>query len=690
MSTVVEGQDVAVVEVPDCGRIPRSIVSSIHSALRRHPWLEWLIPAALCAVMFGQLLLSDRQLSQTADEATHLYSGYRYLKCGALDFSLEHPPLARIIAAAPLLPMNSAADCTPFEGNDVQQAAVGLIWFYSGNWPEALARARMAVFVFAVGLCLLVWMTARRMFGLTTAIVASLLLIFEPNVLAFGGLVMTDVPVTCLLLFAVFGFYLWAGNRTAPFLLLTGLATGLTLLAKHSGVVVLPILCVLAVVDAFIQHAGQRSTLHAAVRNLLAVALICAIALGIVWLGYGMRFAAYPGKVQLPEARQDATSTAARVLVAMKNYHALPEAYLEGLAGALSISSQSGPAFVAGRIYSQAPWFSTPFNLLIRSTTGSWLMIMASAFGLAIAFGQRRREVLFLLLPAGIFLAVCLRSSINVGVRYLLPIFPFLLIAVATGCVELAKRLRWMSYALPCLIVLHAASSLHAYPNYLSYANEFWGGPAKAYRYLPAIDWGQAYWQAKDYLDRHPADPCWLLTDWFWDPGPYGVRCQPVGWWFPIRIPPRLRGTVIVSSTLLTTIRPEQRQAVAPFMNGPPKDSIGGSALLVYAGDFDTRAAAGMLAFRRVLLSGEPLDAALQDANDAVALEPQSPHAHVVRCQMLAKSGQPYAGIAECESAIELAEGDPLNRAEWQSSHMIEATQELIRNIRAASNLPNP
>src|SRR5208282_5728308 len=211
-------------------------------------------------------------------------------------------------------------------------------------------------------------------------------------------------------------------------------------------------------------------------------------------------------------------------------------------------------AFVAGRIYSQAPWFSTPFNLLIRSTTGSWLMIMASAFGLAIAFGQRRREVLFLLLPAGIFLAVCLRSSINVGVRYLLPIFPFLLIAVATGCVELAKRLRWMSYALPCLIVLHAASSLHAYPNYLSYANEFWGGPAKAYRYLPAIDWGQAYWQAKDYLDRHPADPCWLLTDWFWDPGPYGVRCQPVGLWFPIRIPPRLRGTVIVSSTLLTTI----------------------------------------------------------------------------------------------------------------------------------------
>jgi len=60
-----------------------------------------------------------------------------------------------------------------------------------------------------VGLCVLVWVTARRMFGLTTALAASLLLIFEPNVLAWGSLVMTDVPVTCTLLFTVFAFHLW-------------------------------------------------------------------------------------------------------------------------------------------------------------------------------------------------------------------------------------------------------------------------------------------------------------------------------------------------------------------------------------------------------------------------------------------------------------------------------------------------
>lgn len=688
MPPIAEDQGVAVVHAPD--RVPTSVIGSISSALRKRRWLEWLIPAALCAVMLGQLLLSVRQLSQTCDEPTHLYAGYRYLKCGDLTISPEHPPLVRIVAAAPLLPLNFAINCAAFTRGDVGQALLGLDWLYSQNWPAALARARMAVSVFAVGLCLLVWITARRMFGLTTAVVASLLLIFEPNVLAYGSLVMTDIPVTCMLLFAVFGFYLWVKHRTAPFLLLTALASGLTLLAKHSGVVVVPILGVLAITDALTKPDGDRSKWQLMHRNLVAVALICLLAAGIVWAGYGMRFAAHTAVPQLQEPRPPATSASGRVLQKLEERHLLPQAYLEGFAGALVISNQSSVAFVAGKIYLHAPWFSTPFNFLIRNTAAMLAMILVAAFGLAITFRQRRRERLFLLVPAVFYLAVCIYASSNVSVRYLLPMYPFLLVAVAAGCVELANRVRWVQYAVPCLIVLHAASSLHAYPNYLSYANDLWGGPARAYKYEPWLDIGQAYPEAKVYLERHPTDPCWLLTDWYWDPGIYGVHCQPVGWWFSTQIPARLRGTIIVSSTLLTTLRPEPRQAVAPFMNDKPKDFIGGSALLVYEGDFDTLAAAGMSTWRNALLGSEPLGAALQDANAAVALVPKSPGAHVARCQILAKSGQPYAAIAECRTGIELAEGDPLTRAEWQQFHDFEVAEEAIRSIRAAYNVPNP
>jgi hypothetical protein len=285
---------------------------------------------------------------------------------------------------------------------------------------------------------------------------------------------------------------------------------------------------------------------------------------------------------------------------------------------------------------------------------------------------QHRRELLFLLVPASIYLAVCMRAGRIGGVRHLLPMLPFLLIFVAAGCVELAKSLRWVNYAVICLIVLHAASSVHAYPNYLTYANEFWSEPTTTYKF----DAGQGYIQARDYLVRHPADPCWLLTGWQWNPRVYGVSCQPIGYWFVRRIPPHLRGTVIVSSTLLSTTAADQVEAVAPFTKIKPKDSIGGGALLVFEGDFDTRAAASMSAWRDAVNFGS-LDA----ADDAVALAPESPYAHEVRCKLLVKKGQPYEAIAECDSAIKLANDNPLQRAE---------VRQFEQEIRGAFNLTNP
>jgi len=483
---------------------PTTLGDPANSVLQKYAWLEWLIPVALCAAMLVQLPFSVRQVSQTADEATHLYAGYRYLKCGDLTVSPEHPPLAKVIAAAPLLAMNFAVNCAPFRGNDMQQAFASLTWLYSQNWPAALTSARMAVSIFAVGLCLLVWITARRMFGLTTAIVASLLLIFEPNVLAYGSLVLTDVPVTCMLLFAVLGFYLWVRYRTSLFFLLTALATGLTLLAKDSGVVVVPILGALAITDALTQPEGDRQEWQRMLRNLLAVALISVIAVGILWAGYGMRFAAYPG-AQLQEPRPIAVSAIERVLLGLEDRHLLPQAYLEGFGTALAISNQSSVAFVAGKIYLHAPWFSTPLNFLIRNTAAMLAMILVAAFGIAMTFRQRRRERLFLMVPAVVYLAVCIHASTSVSVRYLLPMFPFLLIAVADGCVELARRVRWVSYAVPCLLVLHAISSLHAYPNYLSYANDLWGGPARAYKYESWLDiWDKRIRKQKLTLNSIP------------------------------------------------------------------------------------------------------------------------------------------------------------------------------------------
>jgi hypothetical protein len=360
----------------------------------------------------------------------------------------------------------------------------------------------------------------------------------------------------------------------------------------------------------------------------------------------------------------------------------LPQAYLEGFASASTLSNQSSVAFVAGKVYLHAPWFSTPLNFLIRNTAAMLAMILLAAFGLAATFQQRRRERLFLLVPAAVYLAVCLHASTNVSVRYLLPMFPFLLIAVADGCVELSRRVRWVKYALPCLIVLHAASSLHASPNYLSYANEFWGGPAKAYKYLPAIDWGQAYPQAKAYLERHPTENCWFITGWQWDPAFYGVPCQTFGLYLPHEIPPRVHGTIIVSSTLLTDVRLAEEELAAPFKNAAPKDHIGGSALLVYEGDFDTRldAAISERNLAAYASSGGQLSAALEHGKRAVELAPASALAHANLCMLLAPSQLDLA-LKECYTARNLLLHDPL-RSEQIRTLYLDSLDSLLYRAR--------
>ena len=640
----------------------QAIIDTARSRPKHRVWTERLIPILFCAFLLAELLFSVRHLSQTADEATHLYSGYRYLRCGDLSLSPEHPPLAKVVAVLPLVLMHFDVDCAPPRGDDVAQAKTSLNWLYGQDWQLALMRARATMSVFTVLLCVLVWITARLMFDLPTAAIATALMVFDPNILAYGALVMTDVAIASMLLLAVFAFYLWTKKRSTPLLLFAAVSTGLTLLAKASGIVILPILALLAVGDVLIQRADPRSTFRLAVRNLLAVVLIFIIAFGVVWLGYRMRFSASPQQTRAADyVPQDAGWTT-RMHFTMKRHHLLPEAYLDGFAAARAISNKSDtPLFVAGRIYQRPPWFLTPFYLLIRSTSATLVLFLMAAFGAVIAFPQRPREWLFVLVPAAVYLAASARSSLLGGIRYLLPAIPFLLIFVAAGCAVLARRRRWIWCTTCGLLLLHAFSSLRSYPDYLSYANEFWGGTGNAYRYLAFLDVGQSYLEAKAYLDSHPSPQCWFLTPWQWSPQLYGVPCKAFGLYLDGDMPPRVRGTVIVSSNLFTNLRPSHTELAAPFAATPPTSKLGGSALLVYEGDFDTSFAASLSESQMMHrdFSAGQISSALEHGRRSVEFAPNSVVPHYDFCTVLADAGQTDSALQECSTAQMLVNSDP-------------------------------
>ena len=126
-----------------------------------------------------------------------------------------------------------------------------------------------------------------------------------------------------------------------------------------------------------------------------------------------------------------------------------------------------------------------------------------------------------------------------------------------------AERHRSLAVLVAILIVFHAASSVRAFPNYIPYANELWGGPARTHEILADsnVDWGQGLVALKQYIDRHQVQNCWFayFGQLIVDVSYYGIPCKALPTAFadliqaamPV-LPPQVDGPVFISATEIT------------------------------------------------------------------------------------------------------------------------------------------
>jgi len=153
--------------------------------------------------MAAELWLSVRQLSQTADEGAHLYSGYQYWQARDYGLNSEHPPLLKLVAALPLLPMELKQAHPPPTLSKFEEYVGGGQLLHNNDNDRLLLHGRIAASIFTLLLALIVFAAATEMFGVTAGLLALLLFAFEPNVLAHGALITTDMVATCTIFAAV-------------------------------------------------------------------------------------------------------------------------------------------------------------------------------------------------------------------------------------------------------------------------------------------------------------------------------------------------------------------------------------------------------------------------------------------------------------------------------------------------------
>jgi hypothetical protein len=650
---------------------------------------KWIMLGVACllVVFAAELFLSIRKESQTFDESAHIYSGYSYWKSGDFGINPEHPPLIKLIAALPLLPLHLSVQPPPPIFFRAASAVAGIPFLYSQNAGQdadaLLMRARLATSIFAFLLALLVFAAGYEMFGAGAALLALFLVVFEPNILAHGALVTTDVGLTCLLFAAVYAFYRYVKQRSILRLVVCAVVTGLVLATKHSGLLVVPILFVLAAVEVsrcYVRpEPGYEGATKAGIcgRQALgllgALAVIAVVSVTILWAFYGFRYKARPGNLEITPPTAAFLEglhqpLQARLIGFAERHHLLPESYLYGLTDVATLSHEGRPAYLLGKLYPEGRWFYFPVAFAIKSTLGFLLLLVLAL--LVVAKGIRgsgiRREILFLAIPPLIFLAAAMSSKLDIGLRHILPIYPFLTLLVAAGAWSLARQSRFWEVAIAVLFAFHAASSLRAYPNYLPYSNEIWGGPSNTYKVLADsnVGWAGGLKGLRDYIDTQHITQCWFAYDGPVNPGYYHIPCSPLPTLFSFllqrqqeAVPEQIQGPVFVGALELPGFDwgPEDMNPYEQFAKVRPKTVLQGE-ILVFDGSFrvpEISALSHFIVANRLLQGGHP-DQAFLEAKTAAALYPDFLLPHELLAFLYAKSKQPDDALREYQTALHI------------------------------------
>jgi hypothetical protein len=444
---------------------------------------RYALPLALGLILLACLRIAStyRELSVTTDEPFYLTRGLQLLT-GEPPDETAHPPLAQWSVA--LLPYFMGARVDP------QQGIRPLFLPRPGQaapW-SIVAGMRAGVLPFFVLNALVVFWAARRYFGTTAALVSTALFTLIPPVLAHAGLGNTDAPLSATVSAAFFVLAWWAESPSVRRAIVLGAAVGLAVLSKFSALVYLPAAAALALLFTFASRSPDPASLLRVARSRIPTLLLsAAVAALLIWAAYGFTVGAVPpwfGGRRVP---------APGLWEAMR---------------AVSLHNAAGhPAFLLGQHRSEGWWYFFPVALAVKTPLALFLL---AAAGLIPAWRLRRSGGLLpLALTLGVLLAA-MPSHIDLGVRYILPVYTGLAILGGAGAVRLAQSWRLVPLV---LFVWLAFSGALSHPDYLTYFNELAGRHPDRIIVDSDLDWRQDLVLVARRLRQHHAESITLDLD---------------------------------------------------------------------------------------------------------------------------------------------------------------------------------
>ncbi len=398
------------------------------------------------------------------DEPIDLTDGYFYWK-GDVTTDGSHPPFLKMLQALPLRAMNLSDSVDPKMKLPLERAYNFLFVQNKEHFEGMVSLGRFTTLFFALGIGWLIFRLTRKG-TLVVCISAMILWVFEPTTLAFSSLCGSDIPGTFFFVSAILVFQKFLENRGVKWGLALGTLTTMAVFSKFSNLFLVPIFIILELAQVWRLKRPTFPRISLILKSYGAALLVFFFFIFLLYL---------PGTLGDPS-------------------HQSPFAYLfQNIRAIIFIFSQHHPNYFLGLGSRHNNWFYFPVAFALK-TTLPFFILTALALGMGLA-----KKITFppwIWIPPLLFFAFILNVQ-NMGVRYLLPAFPFLILM---GALVLGQLWKWKPHwggrvgkiLVVGLLLWHSVSVLSNYPNMIGYFNDFIPESKKVY-YLgdTNLDFGQ-------------------------------------------------------------------------------------------------------------------------------------------------------------------------------------------------------
>jgi hypothetical protein len=464
-----------------------------------------------------------RRESVTIDELAHIGAGVSYLQKLDLRMNVEHPPLAKVLAALPLVLHGIHADYSHVSWTFSSKGVNEFLgeWVF-GHWlimrwnePHAtILWARVPMLLITLLLGLVIYVFASQLGGVWGGLLCLGVYASMPAFLAFGPLVITDVAITLFWILAVWQLpEMWRSPSRGTVVRFGLILAGAFLSKFSSGLLFFVFVAYVlslrwrSVPEQPTEKAARRAWRRRAWRNLAKATLWAAL---FVYIFYFVLSWNQPTDSFSLIPHFPASPLLRRLLMPLW-------LYLGGVA-LFAVSAGSRPTYILGHAYSHGVWFYFPTLFVLKSAL-AFLLLLLLAIVLAIVLKRRRTSGQLSAIPTGkelewravwisliIFVGACMVNRLDLSIRhFLIPLaLLVLLLAPVPRMLQSLRDSTWRgarvgTWATMVLAATCLTTAAWAYPNYLPFLNALsLGRPGYLLVNDSNIDWNQALPQVED------------------------------------------------------------------------------------------------------------------------------------------------------------------------------------------------